>query len=201
MAATPSTMLPLGTPLPEFALPEPRTDQLVTSATLHDKPLLLVAFICNHCPYVIHLKEALVALVQEYREHLQALAISSNSPETHPQDGPEAMAEDARRHQYPFPYCFDATQEVAKAFRAACTPEFYLFDQDRKLIYRGQFDDTRPNHRTAPENAAKGTPPNGKDLRRALDRALQGKQIPDAEQKPSLGCNIKWSPGNQPDYS
>lgn len=193
-------MLPLGTALPEFTLPEPLTGKSITSSQLDEKPLLLVAFICNHCPYVIHLKEALVALVREYQNDLQALAISSNSPETHPQDGPEAMAEDAKKFDYPFPYCFDRNQDVAKAFHAACTPEFYLFDAERKLIYRGQFDDTRPHHRTAPDNEAKGSPPTGQDLRRALSLALQGKQIPDAEQKPSLGCNIKWAPGNEPDY-
>ena len=194
-------MLPLGTPLPQFTLSEPRTGKSISSSDLNEKPLLLVAFICNHCPYVIHLKEAFVALVKDYQPNLQALAISSNSPETHPQDGPEAMAEDAEKYHYPFPYCFDQDQKVAPAFRAACTPEFYLFNAHRKLIYRGQFDDTRPHHRTAPDNDAKGSPPTGQDLRRAIDLALDGKQIPDSEQKPSLGCNIKWAPGNEPDYS
>jgi peroxiredoxin len=200
MSATPSTMLPLGTPLPDFSLPEPLTGEQRSPADFADPPLLLVTFICNHCPYVVHLKEALVAFAHDFDEKVQILAISSNSVKTHPQDGPDRMAEDAKAHRYPFPYLYDETQEVAKAFRAACTPEFYLFDSDRKLIYRGQFDDTRPTHRTAPDNEFKGKAPSGGDLRKAVEAALSGESIPADQQKPSLGCNIKWHPGNEPDY-
>jgi len=201
MAVTPSTMLPLGKPAPDFSLPEPLTGKTVSLKDYDGAPLLLVAFICNHCPYVIHLKPALVSFAREYAPDLQVVAISSNSPETHPQDGPGQMAEEARKYDYPFPYLFDRTQEVAKAYRAACTPEFYLFDRERRLIYRGRFDETRPNHASASESPSKGVSPTGDDLRNAVNLALEGKRIPEENQKPSIGCNIKWKPGNEPDYA
>ncbi len=194
-------MLPLCTALPPFELPEPLTGKIRRSDEFQPSPLLLVAFICNHCPYVVHLKDALVQFARDYEAHLQVVAISSNSVESHPQDGPELMAEDARRHSYPFPYLYDASQEVAKAFHAACTPDFFLFNFNRILVYRGQFDNTRPSHRTAPDTPDKGATPDGADLRRAVQAALKGETIPPEEQKSSLGCNIKWHPGNEPDYS
>lgn len=201
MSATPSTMLPLGTSLPSFQLLEPLTGKARHPGEFRESPLLLVAFICNHCPYVVHLKEALVQFARDYQMSLQIIAISSNSTETHPRDGPEHMAEDARQFAYPFPYLYDASQEVAKAFRAACTPDFFLFDSHRKLVYRGQFDNTRPSHRTAPDSPDKGASPHGADLRHAVEAALAGKPVPPEAQKPSLGCNIKWHPGNEPEYA
>lgn len=201
MALTPSTQLPLGTPAPHFSLPDPRTGKTVALDDFSSAPLLLVTFICNHCPYVVHLKAALVQLAHDYADRVQVVAISSNSVESHPQDSPEKMVEDAQSYGYPFPSLYDETQEVAKAYRAVCTPEFTLFDRDRKLIYRGQFDETRPEHRTAPDTPARGAKPTGSDLRRAIDLALVGKTIPDEAQKASIGCNIKWVPGNAPDYT
>jgi peroxiredoxin len=189
MAAT-SQMLPLGTPMPAFALVDAVSGRKVSSAELAGKPAV-VAFICNHCPYVQHLRSELARFGRDSGERGVALVgISSNDAATYPQDAPGPMAEEARQHGYVFPYLFDESQEVAKAFRAACTPEFYLFDPAGKLVYRGQFDDSRPGN---------GKPVTGADLRRAVDAVLKGEQ-PSSNQVPSVGCSIKWKKGNAPGY-
>lgn len=190
MAATPSTMLSLGTSMPDFSLPD--TDgKPVAGADLLGGPGTLVAFICNHCPFVIHVREEMVRLIKEYQQKgIKAVAISANDAQTHPDDGPEKMAKVAREHGFTFPYLYDKTQETAQAFQAACTPDFFLFDGDGRLFYRGQMDDSRPGN---------DHPVNGADLRRALDALLAGKPAPEP-QKPSMGCNIKWRAGNEPGY-
>jgi peroxiredoxin len=191
MSLTPSTMLELGTPAPDFRLPDARGGT-VALADFADAKALLVAFICNHCPYVKHLKEGLARFARDYQDTgLALVAISANDVSSHPDDAPEKMAEDAKRFGYVFPYLYDESQEVAKTYRAACTPEFYLFDGERRLVYRGQFDASRPGN---------DVPVTGKDLRAAVDAVLAGRPVP-AEQAPSIGCNIKWKPGNQPDYA
>lgn len=191
MALTPSTMLELGTKAPDFDLPNVSGGR-VKLADLADKPVLLVAFICNHCPYVKHIREGFASLAKEYQaKGVAVVAISSNDVAGYPDDSPEKMAEEARLAGYTFPYLYDETQEVAKAYRAACTPDLYVFDKDRRLVYRGQLDDSRPGN---------GVPVTGADLRAALDAALASKP-PLATQKPSIGCNIKWKPGNQPSYA
>lgn len=190
MAATPSTMLKLGTRMPEFSLPDV-DGKPVAGADLLGGPGTLVAFICNHCPFVIHVREEMVRLIKEYQQKgIKAVAISANDAQTHPDDGPKKMAEIARSYGFSFPYLYDKTQETAKAFQAACTPDFFLFDGDGKLFYRGQMDDSRPGN---------DRPVNGADLRRALDALLAGKPAPEP-QKPSMGCNIKWRSGNEPAY-
>jgi peroxiredoxin len=190
MAKTPSTMLPLGTTAPEFKLPD-TNGKLVSLADFKDRPALLVLFICNHCPYVKHIRGALAQLGKDYLPRGAAIvAISSNDVATHPDDGPAMMQQEAREAGYNFPYLCDETQAVAKAYRAACTPDIYLFDKDQKLVYRGQFDDSRPGS---------AVPVTGKDVRAALEAVLGGRPVP-AGQKPSLGCNIKWKPGKEPDY-
>lgn len=190
MAQTPSTMLALGTETPRFELPEPTTGKTVSSEAFAGKPLL-VAFVCNHCPFVKHIQQGFAAFAKEYQaKGLGIVAISSNDVTTHPDDGPEKMAEEARMAGYTFPYLFDETQEVAKSYRAACTPDFFLFDGKGRLAYRGQFDGARPGN---------DVPVTGEDLRAAADLVLAGGQ-PGPDQKPSLGCNIKWRPGNEPDY-
>jgi peroxiredoxin len=190
MARTASTMLPLGTRAPGFSLPD--TDGRTVSLEDHeDAPGLLVMFLCNHCPFVKHLREGLAAFAREYAERgLGIVAISSNDPERYPADSPEMMAKEKEEFGYVFPYLFDEDQEIAKAYRAACTPDFFLFDADRELVYRGQFDDSRPGS---------DEPVTGADLRAAADAVLEGTPVP-RDQKPSLGCNIKWKPGNAPDY-
>jgi peroxiredoxin len=191
MAAKPSTMLPLGTPLPPFRLTDAVSGKQIDSASFKGAPGLLVMFICNHCPYVIHLRQRLVELVHEAQARgLKAVAINSNSRETHPQDGPEAMRSLATEEAWRFPFLFDETQEVAKAFQAACTPDFFLFDSAGKLAYRGQMDGSRPSS---------GIPVTGADLRAAIDAVLASR-APAGDQKPSIGCNIKWAPGNAPAY-
>ena len=191
MARTPSTMLALGTPAPDFALPDcdGRRHALADFAAA---PALLVAFICNHCPFVRHLRSEFAALAREYQPRgLAVVAINSNDIEAYPQDGPDAMRSEARQLGYVFPYLLDASQAVAKAYCAACTPDFFLFDAGRRLVYRGQFDDSRPGN---------GRPVTGADLRAAIDATLAG-LAPHAEQLPSLGCNIKWRKGNEPEYA
>jgi peroxiredoxin len=188
MAVTPSTMLPLGTPAPDFQLPDP-TGTLVALSDLEEAPALLVAFLCNHCPYVKHLRAGFARFAREYRERgLAIVAINSNDAESHPEDAPAKMAEEAKHQGYVFPYLVDETQQVAKAFRAACTPEFYLFDAERRLVYRGQFDASRPGN---------SVPISGSDLRAACDALLAGSPVA-TDQKPSIGCNIKWRAGNEP---
>ncbi len=191
MARTESTMLELGTPAPYFKLPEPLTGHEVSIDDFRDAPGLLVMFICNHCPYVKHIQHALAEFGREYqRKGLAIVAINSNDVANYPDDSPERMIEEVKKVGYTFPYLFDETQEVAKAYKAACTPDFFLFDRDRKLVYRGQFDDARPRN---------DAPVTGRDLRAAVDALLEGRPVPE-DQKPSLGCNIKWKPGNEPDY-
>ena len=190
MARTPSTMLALGTSAPHFDLP----DFDGRHHTLDDfaaSRALLVAFICNHCPFVKHMRAEFAAFAREYAARgLAVVAIVSNDLDVYPQDGPDAMREEARSLGYVFPYLVDADQQTAKAYRAACTPDFFLFDASRHLVYRGQFDDSRPGS---------DRPVTGADLRLAVDAVLADKPV-DADQRPSLGCNIKWKPGNEPDY-
>ncbi|HZI31345.1 MAG TPA: thioredoxin family protein [Candidatus Binatia bacterium] len=190
MAKTASTMLALGTAAPDFLLPD-TNGKLVSLADLKDAPALLVIFMCNHCPYVKHIRHELADLASEYQKQgVAVVGINSNDAVNHPEDSPARMAAEVQEIGYTFPYLFDAAQAVARAYRAACTPDIFVFDKDRKLVYRGQFDDSRPGN---------GIPVTGKDLRDALDAVLAGKQVP-SNQKPSIGCNIKWKPGNEPDY-
>lgn len=190
MAATPSTMLPLGTVAPAFRLPN--TDgRLVSLEDAAGAPAVLVAFLCNHCPYVRHIQSALVRLARVAQSRgLAVFAISSNDVGQFPEDGPEKMREEAATAGYGFPYLYDETQEVARAYRAACTPDFFLFDRGRRLVYRGQFDASRPGS---------GLTATGSDLRAAMEAVLADQPVP-ADQKPSIGCNIKWKPGNEPEY-
>ena len=191
MALTPSTMLELGTPLPPFRLPDPQ-GKLVASDDFADSPALLVAFICNHCPYVKHLHRELAQFAKDYQgSGLAMVAVNANDVSNYPDDSPAKMAEEIEEVGYVFSYLYDESQEVAKAYRAACTPEFYLFDADRRLVYRGQFDDSRPES---------GRPVTGADLRSAVDAVLAGRPV-EPDQTPSIGCNIKWKPGNEPDYA
>ncbi len=190
MALTPSTMVQLGTPAPDFKLKNAVDGRIVSRDDLADAPALLVMFICNHCPYVQHVRSELGRLAADYRPRgVSVVAINSNSARTHSQDGPEHMKELAHAEGWAFPFLFDETQDVAKRFKAACTPDFFLFDANRKLVYRGQLDDSRPGSEV---------PVSGRDLRAALDAVLAGEMVR-GEQKPSLGCNIKWAPGNDPD--
>jgi peroxiredoxin len=189
MVATASKMLDLGTPAPEFDLPDPAGARHALG-DFAGAPALLVAFICNHCPYVKLIKPALARLGRDYAgEGLAMVAISANDAAAYPADAPDKMAEDARAFGYTFPYLHDEDQSVARAYGAVCTPDFFLFDADRRLVYRGQFDDARPSN---------GMEPTGADLRAAIDAVLSGAPVP-ADQKPSIGCNIKWKPGNEPD--
>jgi peroxiredoxin len=191
MAVTPSTMLPLGTRAPGFRLLEPATGREVGLDDFSDAPALLVMFICNHCPYVKHVRAGLAALTAELqRQGVAVVGINSNDVEHYPDDAPDRMVAEVRQAGYSFPYLLDETQEVARAYRAACTPEFYLFDAARELVYRGQMDDSRPGN---------NIPVTGGDLREAARRALAGEPQA-AEQKPGIGCNIKWKAGNEPDY-
>ncbi|HKK24013.1 MAG TPA: thioredoxin family protein [Gracilimonas sp.] len=187
MSATPSTMLELGTKAPDFSLESVNGGNLSLNYTDQSKGFV-VMFICNHCPYVLHIEDELINVANEYiSKGIGFIAISSNDIEKYPQDSPEKMAE----KEYPFPYLFDETQEVAKSYRAACTPDFFVFDENKELVYRGQFDDSRPNT---------DKPVTGNDLRNALDAVLEGKTLSEKNQIPSIGCNIKWKPGNEPEY-
>jgi peroxiredoxin len=191
MALTPSTMLPLGTAAPEFSLTDTVSGKKMSLATFKDRKALLVMFICNHCPYVKHLKPALVQLGKDYEKKDAAIvAISANDPVSHPEDAPDKLGAEAKSLGYRFPMLFDETQKVAQAYKAACTPDFFVFDASRKLVYRGQFDASRPGN---------NQPVTGSDLRAALDAAIAGKPAP-SKQVPSLGCNIKWAAGNEPEY-
>ncbi|WP_338430935.1 thioredoxin family protein [Synechococcus elongatus] len=189
MAKTASTMLALGTVAPDFALPDVVSGRTVQLADFRDRPGLLVMFICQHCPFVKHIEAELAAIGHDYPD-LGIVAISPNSLQTHPQDGPEQLKAQAERLGFAFPYCLDESQAVAKAYTAACTPDFFLFDRDRRLVYRGQLDDSRPSN---------DRPVTGADLRAAITAVLAG-EAPSADQKPSIGCNIKWHPGQEPDY-
>jgi peroxiredoxin len=190
MVRTASTMLPLGSAAPDFSLVniDGRTVQLADFASA---PALVVMFICNHCPFVKHVADGLAKFANDYMpKGVAIVAINSNDTANYPADSPEQMVAEAEERGYRFPYLYDETQEVAKDYHAACTPDFYLFDKSRKLVYRGQFDASRPDS---------GIPVTGADLRAATDAVLAGK-APSAEQRPSIGCNIKWIAGNEPDY-
>ncbi len=189
MVKTASTMLALGTTAPDFELNNV-DGNTVTRRQFSNKPLLVI-FMCNHCPFVIHLRSELKRFADEYlKQGLAIVGISSNDDMAYPQDGPDMMKLEAAAAGYQFPYLFDADQETAKSYRAACTPDFFLFDQQHTLVYRGQFDSSRPGN---------GMPVTGKDLRAACDAVLN-KQPVAVEQRPSIGCNIKWKPGQEPDY-
>jgi peroxiredoxin len=184
-------MLPLGTPAPEFSLPDVITGKIVSLADFRTAPALVVVFTCNHCPYVKHVQAGMVAMAKDFQARgVAVVAISSNDVANYPDDSPEKMKEEARAAGYTFPYLFDASQAVARAYRAACTPDFYLFDQKRHLVYRGQMDDARRGN---------DHPVTGKDLRAAVDAVLAGREVA-GTQIPSLGCNIKWKAGNEPEY-
>lgn len=199
MAAVPSTMLELGTRAPDFTLPDTISGKRVGLADFAGKPALLVMFICNHCPYVKWVRGELARLGRDLQARgVGVVAISSNDIQTHPEDSPEKMAAEARDAGYTFPYLFDESQAVAKAYRAACTPDFYVFDRSLRLAYRGQLDDSRPSGRSTVLPGA-GLPVTGKDVRDAVDAVLAGRPVPQP-QKPSIGCNIKWKKGNEPDY-
>ncbi len=190
MARVPSTMLPLGTEAPPFSLSSTEGD-VISLDDYRDTPGMLVMFLCPHCPFVKHIRRGIADFAREYESRgLSIVAINSNDIEQFPDDSPEKMAEESRDAGYTFPYLFDESQNVAKSYRAACTPDFFLFDRARKLVYRGQFDGSRPGNEV---------PVTGHDLRFAADALLEKRPVP-AEQAPSLGCNIKWKPGNEPDY-
>jgi len=183
-------MLPLGTQAPDFALRDP-WGKTVSLADFAAAPALLVVFLCNHCPYVKHIADHFAQLARQYQARgVAVVAINSNDYQMYPEDSPEHMREEIQRRGYTFPYLIDESQEVAKAYRAACTPDFYVFDAQRRLVYRGQMDSSRPGN---------DIPITGEDLRQALDAVLEGRPVPD-KQRPSLGCNIKWKPGNEPEY-
>jgi peroxiredoxin len=183
-------MLPLGTRLPSFRLPD-LDGRLVSPDDVRDSQALLIAFICHHCPFVRHIRPEFARVCREYQSRgLAVIAINSNDIVEFPEDGPDGMRQEARDAGYSFPYLFDESQDVAKAFRAACTPDLFLFDAARTLVYRGQFDGSRPRN---------AVPVTGQDLRAACDALLEGRHLP-ATQTPSIGCNIKWKHGNEPDY-
>ena len=191
MVKTASTMLPLGHKAPDFSLPEVISGEKVSLASFEDKDALLVMFICRHCPFVIHVQNELAKLGRDYEgSKLGIVAISSNDVKNYPEDSLENLANMKNELGFVFPYLLDETQEVAKAYLAACTPDFFLFDSSRELVYRGQLDDSRPGN---------GAPIDGRDLRGAIDALLGGGEVAE-DQKPSIGCNIKWRPGNEPSY-
>ncbi len=181
-------MMDLGTPAPDFTLEEVSDGSTVALHDLADAPALVVAFICKHCPYVVHVQDEFAAVAREYQQRgVSVVGIGPNDPGVSPDDTPEGLAQQKREVGFTFPYLFDADQSVAKAYGAACTPDLFVFDRDRRLAYRGQFDASRPG---------KGEP-DGADLRAALDALLEGRPVPE-DQQPSMGCSIKWAPGNEP---
>ncbi|MDZ8067411.1 MAG: thioredoxin family protein [Nostoc sp. DedQUE08] len=191
MALVTSTMLPLGTKAPDFNLPEVVSGKATSLSTFADKKALLVMFICRHCPFVKHVQQQLVQLGRDYfTSDLAIVAISANDAKNYPDDAPESLQAFATEQGFNFTLCYDESQETAKAYTAACTPDFFVFDEQRQLVYRGQLDDSRPSN---------GKPVTGADLRAAIEAVLAGKPVT-SEQKPSVGCNIKWKPGNQPSY-
>lgn len=191
MAATPSTMVALCSAAPRFSLENPRTGGQSSFDDVRGEKGTLVMFICNHCPYVITIRQRLLDIVHDAMERgIGVIAINANSEESHPQDGPDNMKKLAEEEQWAFPFVFDRDQQVARAYQAACTPDFFLFDADANLYYRGQFDDSRPKN---------DEPVTGADLQRALDTLIDGQAAPQP-QMPSLGCNIKWKPGNEPTF-
>jgi peroxiredoxin len=184
-------MLPLGTPAPDFALPDVVSGKTISLGNYSDAPALLVMFICNHCPYVKHVQAGMAQMAKDFQARgVGVVGISSNDVVNYPDDSPDKMKEEARAAGYTFPYLFDEDQSAARAYRAACTPDFFLFDRARKLVYRGQMDDARRGN---------DLPVTGKSLRDAVDAVLSGKPVPPT-QIPSLGCNIKWKPGHEPEY-
>jgi peroxiredoxin len=190
--AVASMMLPLGTPAPSFALPDVVAGQTYSLDSFIGKAALLVIFMCRHCPYVVHVQHEIAKIGQDYQgTGLGIIGISSNDPASYPDDAPERLKEMAQRLHFRFPLCFDETQDVAKAYKAACTPDFYLFDAQRRLCYRGQLDDSRPGN---------NKPVTGLDLRAAIEALLTGKPV-DSNQKASIGCSIKWKRGNAPPYA
>jgi peroxiredoxin len=187
-----STMLALGTQAPDFALPDVTTGRTVSRSDFDGRKALLVMFICRHCPYVRHVRAGLAQLGRDYGDRdIGIVAIGSNDPMAYPEDAPVGLAAEAREAGYTFPYLFDETQDVAKAYSAACTPDFFLFGADRRLAYRGQFDSSRPGN---------GVPVTGENLREAIDALLDDRTVPQ-DQRPSVGCTIKWRPGNEPSYA
>ena len=198
MALTESTMIKLGTPAPDFSLPN-IDGTTVSKQDFAGKPML-VMFICNHCPYVKHIATELARIGNDYRaEGIGLVGIQSNDVEAYPDDSPELMKVESKTHGYPFPYLYDATQQVALAYTAACTPDFFLFDAAHELKYRGRLDETRPTRISSGVYDSTGNEANGKELRAAIDAVLAGED-PDSKQLPSLGCNVKWKPGNEPSY-
>jgi peroxiredoxin len=190
MSLTPSTMLPLGTAAPDFRLPD-TAGKTVSLADFKSAPALVVVFMCNHCPYVKLIREGLAKFGRDYQpKGVAIVGINANDVANYPADSPAKMEAEAADAGYTFPYLYDESQSIAKAYRAACTPDIFLFDRHQKLVYRGQFDDARPGN---------GAPVTGQDLRAALDAVLANQPVPRG-QKPSIGCNIKWKPGNEPDY-
>lgn len=184
-------MLPLGTKAPDFELPDVVSGDTVSLDTFADKQALLVMFICQHCPFVQHVQQEIAQISKDYADKgLGVVAISANNVDEYPDDSPEKLREMAQKLDFNFPMCYDETQEIAKTYTAACTPDFFLFDGDKNLVYRGQLDDSRPGN---------DKPITGKDLRTAIEKVLAGKEV-DPDQKPSMGCNIKWKPGNEPPY-
>ncbi len=191
MVETASTMLPLGTTIPDFELENVVDGKRVTPKAFEDRKALLVMFICNHCPFVKHVTDEIGRVAKDYQpKGVGVVAINANDIENYPQDAPENMKRLAKEEGWNFPFLLDETQEVAKAFHAACTPDFFVFDGDQRLVYRGQLDDSRPGN---------DEPVDGKDLRAALDKVLAGEPVPE-DQQPSVGCNIKWKKGNEPAY-
>ncbi|NWF61159.1 MAG: thioredoxin family protein [Fischerella sp.] len=191
MALTASTMLPLGTNAPDFHLLDVVSGEMISLSNFVDKKALLVMFICRHCPFVKHVQQELAKLGKDYSQSdLGIVAISANDANNYPDDAPDALKAMAHELGFKFPLCYDESQETAKAYTAACTPDFFLFDGDRKLVYRGQLDDSRPSN---------NKPVTGADLRAAIEAVLASKPV-NSEQKPSIGCNIKWKPGNEPSY-
>ncbi|NJL88011.1 MAG: thioredoxin family protein [Leptolyngbyaceae cyanobacterium SM1_1_3] len=191
MVMVESTMLALGTMAPAFQLPDVVSGELVSPEDFAGKKALLVIFLCQHCPFVKHVKTELARLGQDYvPQDVGIVAISSNNVEKYPNDDPDHLKAMVETEGFNFPICYDESQAVAKAYTAACTPDFFLFDADLRLVYRGQLDDSRPSN---------GVPVTGKDLRGAVDKVLVGQPVP-SNQRPSVGCNIKWKPGNEPSY-
>jgi peroxiredoxin len=191
VARTPSTMLPLGTSAPVFELPDAE-GKVVSITDFAAAPALVVAFLCNHCPFVQHVADGLGELARDLQaDGVAVVGIMANDIASYPDDRPELMAKMAERHAWTFPYLYDETQQVAKAYQAACTPDFFLFDGQRQLVYRGQMDGARPGN---------GVPVTGDDLRAAVEAVLGGRPV-GGDQRPSMGCNIKWKPGNEPEWS
>ena len=190
-----STMDKIGLSAPGFDLQNYNPnigEETVSLKDYYEYPALLVVFICNHCPYVVHIRDSFISFVSEFnKKGLGVVAISSNDIETYPEDNPQKMTEDSLKYSYPFPYLFDESQDVAKAYKAACTPDFFLYDKNRTLVYRGQYDSSRPKN---------SEPVTGKDLRKATNELIKGESILSSTQKPSMGCNIKWKKGREPDY-